>query len=219
MAVTYKKILEKLFELKLDEIIEKTEIEDDDNMQYLVGTAYYEGLGVETDYEEAFKWFSKAAEAGNVSAQTYLGSCYLHGDGTSKNYSKASEWLCKAAEKGDDQAQVILGQMYSYGNGVEKDKEKAVMLWKKAADNANYDAWDLLADCYKKGEVLDKDPKQAQFCRNVSRILEIRWEQENTYYVPDDEDIDELGTMKEADELAEKLLANRDNGFDDNGED
>ena len=39
-----------------------------DHEQRLVGTMYYEGIGVPQDYSEAVKWYRLAAEQGNALA-------------------------------------------------------------------------------------------------------------------------------------------------------
>lgn len=44
--------------------------------QYLLGLTYFEGEDVRQDYDEAFKWFTKAANQGNADAQNRLGNIY-----------------------------------------------------------------------------------------------------------------------------------------------
>lgn len=60
------------------------------------------------DYNEAFKWFSKASQQGIVKSQCKLGSFYAKGKGTEKNVRKAFEWTIKAAKKGHVRAQYNL---------------------------------------------------------------------------------------------------------------
>jgi len=45
--------------------------------QNLLGVMYSEGLNVEQDYTEAFKWFQKAAEQGDANAQKTWVLCIL----------------------------------------------------------------------------------------------------------------------------------------------
>ena len=47
---------------------------------------YYNGLGVEKDYQKAKEWYEKAAAQGNARAQTNLGDMYYNGEGVSQNY-------------------------------------------------------------------------------------------------------------------------------------
>jgi TPR repeat protein len=45
---------------------------------------YANGDGLPGHYEEAFKWFGKAAEQGHSIAQTDLGLMYLRGESVAK---------------------------------------------------------------------------------------------------------------------------------------
>lgn len=92
----------------------------DAETQYMLGDLYYSGefFGADTyvrdfpkDYEEAVKWFRKAAEKGNVSAQKSLGHMYYSGCGVERDDSQAEEWYGKAANQGDEMAQSILDDM------------------------------------------------------------------------------------------------------------
>ncbi len=58
---------------------------------------YYRGEGVMQEYQEAVRWYSKAAEKGLAKAQYNLGLMYFKGHGVSKNYVKAYMWLYLAA--------------------------------------------------------------------------------------------------------------------------
>jgi TPR repeat protein len=60
------------------------------------------GRGVHQDYAEAAKWYRKAAEQGNVSAQTQLANLYASGQGVAQSDSEAQKWRAKAAEPNKD---------------------------------------------------------------------------------------------------------------------
>ena len=45
---------------------------------------YVDGQGVPQDYEQAFKWYTKAAEQGYAQAQNNLGVCYQGGKGVDR---------------------------------------------------------------------------------------------------------------------------------------
>ena len=77
---------------------------------------------------------TKAAEAGDVEAQSTLGYYYLAGKGVKKDIAKGIEWTRKAAEQGDMLSQYTLGRHYLSGNGVPKDKVEAVKWLSKSAD-------------------------------------------------------------------------------------
>ncbi len=44
------------------------------------------------DYEEAVKWFRKAAEQGHAGAQYHLGICYYKGKGVARDFVEAYAW-------------------------------------------------------------------------------------------------------------------------------
>lgn len=67
--------------------------------QYHLGLLYEKGLGVPKDYEQAFKWFKKAAEQGHPDAQYDLGLMYSRGRGVPQDSEQAAKWFKKAAEQ------------------------------------------------------------------------------------------------------------------------
>ena len=58
------------------------------------------------------KWFTKAAEQGDVSAQYDLGVCYYLGSGVKKDVIEASKWYKKAADQGHAGAKERLRKMF-----------------------------------------------------------------------------------------------------------
>ena len=110
-----------------------------------LGAAYYFGQkGVQTNEEEAIKWWKKAAEAGVLEAQYNLGA-YYHNH---HRYSAAAEWYRKAAEQGEVEAMNKLAFYYEFGEGVRRDMNEAIKWWKKAAGKGNSDAMVDLGDYY-----------------------------------------------------------------------
>ena len=69
-----------------------------------MGLCYERGLGVPKNEVLAAKWFSKAAEGGNSSAQYELGDCYRLSKGVGTDLSKAYFWYNLAAASGNDDA-------------------------------------------------------------------------------------------------------------------
>lgn len=55
------------------------------------------GLAHEQSYEEAFKWYSRAVDGGNVTAHENLALMYMEGRGITQDEGKAFEHLAKAA--------------------------------------------------------------------------------------------------------------------------
>ncbi len=64
----------------------------DAEAQFLLGSMFEGGLGVEQSYAEAIKWYGLAAERGLVRAQYHLGLLYAIGEGVGRNHTIAAEW-------------------------------------------------------------------------------------------------------------------------------
>ena len=79
------------------------------------------GLNGTQSYEEAVKWFKRAAEAGHAKAQANLGLCLFYGQGVERDVKQAIGWFVKAAEQGNAGAQAKLGDCYFHGEGIEQD--------------------------------------------------------------------------------------------------
>ena len=69
--------------------------------QYTLGRMYADGLGVNKNAAEAFKWYRKAADQGSVPAQFQLGLMYANGHGVGKDAGEAAKWFNKATERAD----------------------------------------------------------------------------------------------------------------------
>ena len=76
--------------------------------QYNIGNLYFNGMGIEKNYEEAAKWMEKAALQGNTSAMTGLGICYYYGYGVKRSKDTGRDWVNKAAIMGDEYAKQTL---------------------------------------------------------------------------------------------------------------
>jgi hypothetical protein len=94
--------------------------------QYLLGSLYVEGNGVEHDDATAFMWFERAANQGDAAAQYNVGASYAGGTGVQKSYVDAAKWFRRAADQGVVFAQLNLGLLYAAGNGVPQDSVEAL---------------------------------------------------------------------------------------------
>jgi len=96
---------------------------------------------VNTDYAEAKRLFSAAADSGLTSADIDIALLYLNGHGVPQDDKKALTWLLKAnnsesiAEIEDD-----IGERYANGDGVSQDKQLALKWFTKAAADGSSDA-------------------------------------------------------------------------------
>ena len=124
------------------------------------------GEGVEKSYQEAVKWYRKAAEQGNAMAQAGLAACYYDGIGVEKNGQEAVKWYRKAAEQGNAVAQVSLANCYYGGIGVEKSYQEAVKWYRKAAEQGDVKAQKTLISLTNKCEkaiALNKEVEKALY--------------------------------------------------------
>lgn len=134
-----------------------------------------EALYLENKYEEAFDWYTKAADKGNVLAQYKLGEMYYNGEGVIHDYAKAVEWYEKAAEQGNLDAQLRLVDMYYNGEGVEKDYTKSVKWFRKADEQEDLIALYNLECMYYNGRNLEKDYVKAIKLYKKLLIKELRF--------------------------------------------
>lgn len=117
----------------------------------------------EKNFEDAFKWYKKAAEQGHEEAQYMVSDMYLKGKGVKQNNEEAFKWMKKAAEgkASSSEMQGKLGTFYHNGIGVQKDYTEALKWFKKAADNGNVKSQVLLGLMYKNGEGTDINYEEA----------------------------------------------------------
>ena len=94
------------------ELVKKAEA-GDAKAQYDLGICYYEGTGVEKDWGEVVKWFTKSAEQGNQYGQCNLGNCYYECKGVEKDWGEAVKWYTKSAEQGNWASKEMLERLKS----------------------------------------------------------------------------------------------------------
>ena len=93
----------------------------DADAQALLAVVYYNGRGVQVDYEEAVRWARLAADQGNALGQNMLAAAYYNGYGVEQDYYEAARWAQPAAEENEPRAQIVLGMLHWHGNGVPRD--------------------------------------------------------------------------------------------------
>ncbi|MEH6531717.1 MAG: tetratricopeptide repeat protein, partial [Photobacterium frigidiphilum] len=129
--------------------------------QYILGVRYDYGQGVKQSYQEATKWYRKAAEQGNASAQFNLGIMYDNGQGVKQSDQEATKWFRKAAEQGYASAQFNLGVMYKNGQGVKQSYQEAAKWYRKAAKQGYASAQNNLGIMYDNGQGVKQSDQEA----------------------------------------------------------
>jgi TPR repeat protein len=103
------------------------------------------------------EWYSKSANANNLSAMYYLGDYLIAGEGArSRNAKIGVEWLKKAADFGDRFALNRLGEVYSDGT-VKEDEPRASRYFLEAAERGDVAAMYAIAGRLAVGTGIDKD--------------------------------------------------------------
>lgn len=104
---------------------------------------------------EAFKWFKKAAENGDITSQYYVGEFYLKGHGTSQNIPEGLSWFKKAANQGVKEASELLASAYFKGSAasnIPRDVDEGIKWHKHAAELGSVSSAVTLGGLYSEGD-------------------------------------------------------------------
>ena len=105
--------------------------------QNQLGWAYETGQGRAKDYQEALRWYRRAADAGNSNGMFKLGWFATNGLAEPADDAAAVAWYRKAAELRHPVAQNNLGFHLREGKGVAADPVEA-MMWFELAAKSGY---------------------------------------------------------------------------------
>ncbi|WP_159436571.1 SEL1-like repeat protein [Pseudovibrio sp. Tun.PSC04-5.I4] len=119
--------------------------------QFQLGDAFWQGFGVEINYEKAFYWLNKAAQGNYLDALTSLALMYEFGQFVEKDEKRASELYFDASQQGSDWALAQLADMYIDGRGVRKDMPYGLGLLNQLAQGEYHEALLYLGEFYDDG--------------------------------------------------------------------
>ena len=106
-----------------------------------LGERYELGLGVPRRSDNnAYIWYLKAAEKGDVAAQAKVGDWLTRGKGIDKDEAAGVTWLQRAADRGNRDAQYGLGMAMIRGRGIAKSDSLGFTWVKKAAEQGHVEA-------------------------------------------------------------------------------
>lgn len=129
--------------------------------QVQLGAAYL----ASRKYDEAAKWFSKAADQGDAGGQTALGDMYRQGlagkHTPEENTAEAVRLFTLAARQNYGPGQAALGTAYFTGYGVAKDLTEAVRLMRAAAEQGVAGAQFVLGSLYEQGNGVPANTREA----------------------------------------------------------
>ncbi|EJN10896.1 Sel1 repeat protein [Bradyrhizobium sp. YR681] len=118
---------------------------------YEIGVRFAEGKGVAANYDEAAKWYDRAAQAGVVPATFRLGTLYEKGLGVKKDADTARRYYTQAAERGNAKAMHNLAVLDADGGGRGANYKSAAQWFRKAADRGVADSQFNLGILYARG--------------------------------------------------------------------
>ncbi len=126
-------------------------LKGDPNAAYEIGLRYAEGKGVVSNFDEAAKWYDRAAQAGVVPAIFRLGTLYEKGLSVKKDIDIARRYYMQAAERGNAKAMHNLAVLDADGGGKGANYKSASQWFRKAADRGVADSQFNLGILYARG--------------------------------------------------------------------
>ncbi|TPQ41530.1 hypothetical protein C2U70_02690 [Bradyrhizobium guangdongense] len=132
-------------------VLRAAAMKGDATAAYEIGVRFAEGKGVATNYDEAVKWYDRAAQAGVVPATFRLGTLYEKGLGVKKDADIARRYYTQAAERGNAKAMHNLAVLDADGGGRGANYKSAATWFRKAADRGVADSQFNLGILYARG--------------------------------------------------------------------
>lgn len=125
----------------------------DTKAYYYLASMYENGLGVRQNIAKAFKYYQKAAVAGDSNAQDMVGNYYYYGiKPIHQNYTAAKDWFEKSAAQNNLPAQSKLAGMYRLGTGVPVDTKKSLGMYKHLCEQGQQTSCFAVSDITDKGK-------------------------------------------------------------------
>ena len=132
-------------------VLRAAALRGDPTAAYEIGVRFAEGKGVATNYDEAAKWYDRAAQAGVVPAIFRLGTFYEKGLSVTKDADIARRYYLQAAERGNAKAMHNLAVLDADGGGRGANYKSASQWFRKAADHGVADSQFNLGILYARG--------------------------------------------------------------------
>jgi localization factor PodJL len=132
-------------------VLRAAALKGDPTAAYEIGVRYAEGKGVTSNFDEAAKWYDRAAQAGLVPAVFRLGTFYEKGLSVKKDVDIARRYYMQAAERGNAKAMHNLAVLDADGGGKGANYKSASQWFRKAADRGVADSQFNLGILYARG--------------------------------------------------------------------
>ena len=132
-------------------VLSAAALKGDPTAAYEIGVRFAEGKGVAPNFDEAAKWYDRAAQAGVVPAVFRLGTLYEKGLSVKKDVDIARRYYVQAAERGNAKAMHNLAVLDADGGGKGANYKSAAQWFRKAADHGVADSQYNLGILYARG--------------------------------------------------------------------
>ncbi len=132
-------------------VLRNAAMKGDATAAYEIGVRFAEGKGIAVNYDEAAKWYDRAAQAGVVPATFRLATLYEKGLGVKKDADIARRYYTQAAERGHAKAMHNLAVLDADGGGRGANYKSAAQWFGKAADRGVADSQFNLGILYARG--------------------------------------------------------------------
>jgi localization factor PodJL len=132
-------------------VLRAAALRGDPTAAYEVGVRFAEGKGVTANYDEAAKWYDRAAQAGVIPAVFRLGTLYEKGLSVNRDVDIARRYYMQAAERGNAKAMHNLAVLDADGGGKGANYTSAAQWFRKAADRGVADSQFNLGILYARG--------------------------------------------------------------------
>ncbi|THD67044.1 MAG: hypothetical protein E7813_12880 [Bradyrhizobium sp.] len=132
-------------------VLRAAALKGDPTAAFEIGLRFAEGKGVTANFDEAAKWYDRAAQAGVVPAIFRLGTLYEKGLSVKKDVDIARRYYIQAAERGNAKAMHNLAVLDADGGGKGANYKSAAQWFRKAADRGVADSQFNLGILYARG--------------------------------------------------------------------
>ncbi len=132
-------------------VLRAAALKGDPTAAYEIGVRFAEGKGIAANFDEAAKWYDRAAQAGVVPAVFRLGTLYEKGLSVKKDVDIARRYYVQAAERGNAKAMHNLAVLDADGGGKGANYKSAAQWFRKAADRGVADSQFNLGILYARG--------------------------------------------------------------------
>ena len=140
----------------------------DAQAMYDMGTYYAKGDGVQANFNNAFTWFQRSAEAGHPAGWTEIGRFYKNGIGRSINYEKGYENYSKGAALNHPQGTYMKAYMEYKGLGCTQSYETSEKTLQKGISLNSLGCMYMMGVCYRNGFGVTMNRDSALYWLNKS---------------------------------------------------